>query len=128
MALVATLIWTRSKPTTPSGDVSDTHAIQRSGSVRPRSAITRPAHARKAQTKQTNSSTEEDESPAQQPGEAQILVATGYRRLQQRDYEAAREAFEEALSIDPGNSAAKEGLRAAKTAETVEGVAGVFGR
>ncbi len=47
--------------------------------------------------------------------------------MQQHDFEAAREAFEEALSIDPGNSAAKQGLHAAKTAETVEGAAGVLG-
>jgi hypothetical protein len=48
--------------------------------------------------------------------------------MQQHDFEAARDAFEEALSDDPGNSAAREGLRAAKAAETVEGVAGALGR
>jgi hypothetical protein len=59
---------------------------------------------------------------------AQQLVATGYRRIQQRDYESARAAFEEALEIDPHNSAAQKGLNAAQTAESVEGVADVFRR
>ena len=56
------------------------------------------------------------------------MVATGYRRMQQHDFDAARDAFEEALALDPNNSAAQDGLRAAQTAETVEGVVGVFGR
>jgi hypothetical protein len=63
-----------------------------------------------------------------QQARAQQLVVTGYRRLQQRDYESARAAFEEALEIDPGNSAAQKGLNATQTAASVEGVAGVFRR
>ncbi len=64
---------------------------------------------------------------SQLPGRV-ITADYGLSQAQQHDFEAAREAFEEALSLDPGNSAANEGLRAAKTAETVEGVAGVLGR
>ena len=126
MVLLAIVIWVRGKPVVPSAD--DAPVVQRPNAVRPRAATTRPTHAASAHAKHTSGSDEgEEESPAQ-PGEAQILVATGYRRMQQHDFEAAREAFEEALSIDPRNSAAKQGLRAAKGAETVEGVAGVFGR
>jgi len=48
--------------------------------------------------------------------------------MQQHDFGAARDAFEEALAIDPDNSAAQDGLRAAQTAETVQGVAEVLRR
>jgi hypothetical protein len=58
----------------------------------------------------------------------QQLVATGYRRMQQRDYQSAQDAFEEALDADPGNSAAEKGLKAARLAESVEGFSGVFQR
>jgi hypothetical protein len=61
-----------------------------------------------------------------QQAHVQQLVATGYRNLQQRDYESARDAFEEALEIDPHSIPARKGLNATKTAESVEGVAGVF--
>jgi len=132
MVLLAIVIWVRGKPVVPSAD--DTPVVQRPNAVHPRPAATRPAattrptHAASAHAKHTSGSDEGEEKSPAQPGEAQILVATGYRRMQQHDFEAAREAFEEALSIDPRNSAAKQGLRAAKSAETVEGVAGVLGR
>lgn len=59
---------------------------------------------------------------------AQQLVATGYRNMQQRDYEGARDAFEQALEIDPHSITAQKGLKAAQTAENVEGIVGVFRR
>ncbi len=59
---------------------------------------------------------------------AQELVATGYRRLQQHDFEAAQDAFEQALEIQPDNVPAQQGLKAAKTAQSVDGIAGVFRR
>ena len=63
-----------------------------------------------------------------QQARVQQLVATGYRYMQQRDYCSARDSFEEALEIDPHNVAAQNGLKAAKTADSVEGVAGLFRR
>jgi cytochrome c-type biogenesis protein CcmH/NrfG len=78
---------------------------------------------------------EETESPDEsrnptselvQQARVQQLVATGYRRLQQRDYDSAQQAFEEALQIEPHNAAAQKGLNATKTAQSVEGVVGVF--
>ncbi len=57
---------------------------------------------------------------------AQELVAVGYRRMQQRDFDGARDAFQEALDIEPDNPAAEKGLKAADAAQTVQGLAGVF--
>ncbi len=59
---------------------------------------------------------------------AQALVATGYRRLEKQDFPGAEAAFSEALELDPNNAAAQRGLQAARTAQTVKGIAGVFGR
>jgi hypothetical protein len=58
----------------------------------------------------------------------QQLVAAGYRQMQQREYQGARDSFEEALKIDPHSVAAQKGLKASQMAESVEGVAGVFRR
>jgi len=128
MALLAILIWIRGNPAARSGDDSDTRAGQRANIVPVRPTTIRPTHAMGSQAKHAgNSAQQHEESSAQERAQAQILVATGYRRMQQRDFEAARDAFEEALSIDPENSAARDGLHAAKTAETVEGVARVLG-
>jgi tetratricopeptide (TPR) repeat protein len=63
-----------------------------------------------------------------QQARAQQLVAAGYRNLQQRDYEGARDAFEQALEIDPHSIAAQKGLKAAQTAESVGAVAGLLRR
>jgi serine/threonine protein kinase len=131
MVLLAILIWVRGgNPAARSADASDTPGGQGANAVSARSTTTtRPTHAMGAPAKHASSSAQQhEESSAQERAQAQILVATGYRRMQQHDYEAAQDAFEEALSIDPGNSAARQGLRAAKTAGTVEGVAGVLGR
>lgn len=57
---------------------------------------------------------------------AQELIAVGYRRMQQRDFEAAHDAFQEALEIEPGNPAAQKGLKASETAQNVQGIVGVF--
>jgi len=119
--LLSMVIWTRGNRTIPPAAVSH---IESQPTSAPQSRSAKPAgsaHGKSGSAKHRTTS-------AQQPGEAQILVATGYRRMQQHDFEAARDAFEEALSDDPGNSAAREGLRAAKAAETVEGVAGALGR
>ncbi len=58
----------------------------------------------------------------------QTLVALGYRRMEKQDFRGAEEAFSQALELDPENSAAQRGLQAARTGQTVKGIAGVFGR
>jgi hypothetical protein len=59
---------------------------------------------------------------------ALALVATGYRKLEKQDFPGAEAAFSQALEIEPDNAAAQRGLQAARTAQTVKGIAGVFGR
>ncbi len=59
---------------------------------------------------------------------AQALVAQGYRRMEKQDFRGAEESFSQALELDPNNSAAQRGLQAARTGQTVKGIAGVFGR
>ena len=107
-----------------------TKPIVKQRSVSPR----RATHARAAaEPDESRDAAEPDQSrdaadDLVQQARAQQLVATGYRYLQQRDYESARDAFEEALEIDPHSIAAQKGLNAAQTAESVEGVVGVFRR
>lgn len=59
---------------------------------------------------------------------AQVFVAQGYRRMEKQDFRGAEEAFTQALELDPENAAAQRGLQAARTGQTVKGIAGVFGR
>lgn len=123
MVLLVTLTWVRrGDPAARSTAVSNTPAVRKANAVPARSVTTtRPAPVVAAPARHATGS-------AQQHARAQILVATGYRRMQQHDFGAARDAFEDALAIDPDNSAAQDGLRAAQTAETVQGVAGMLGR
>jgi serine/threonine protein kinase len=123
MILLVTLTWVgRGNPAVRS-TVSNTPAVQKTNAVSVRSptTTTRSAPVVGAPPRHATSS-------AQQQARAQALVAAGYRRIQQHDFGAARDAFEGALAIDPDNSAAQDGLRAAQTAETVQGVAGMLGR
>jgi tetratricopeptide (TPR) repeat protein len=59
---------------------------------------------------------------------SQELTNEGYVRMQRGDYAGAEAAFSEALEIDPSNDSARKGLQAARTAQTVQGVARVLGR
>jgi len=123
MVLLGILISGRANNPVPrSAEVSDTPAARRANVVATRSATTsRPASGVRASAKHAPSS-------AQQHARAETLVAAGYRRMQEHNFDAARDDFEEALSIDLDNPAARDGLRAAQTAETVQGVAGMLGR
>ena len=86
------------------------------------------APAQASSTKKREATVQQRETPLQEHVRAQTLVAQGYRSLQQRDLEGAEDDFQQALEIEPNNVAAQKGLRAAKTAQTVQGVAGVLGR
>jgi serine/threonine-protein kinase len=57
---------------------------------------------------------------------SQELTALGYRHLQQRDYESARDEFTEALELDSKNAAAKRGLQLAQGAQTVDTISGIL--
>lgn len=59
---------------------------------------------------------------------SQELTNDGYLRMQRGDYAGAEAAFSQALEIDPSNDSARKGLQAARTAQTVQGVARVLGR
>jgi len=118
MVLLVTLTWVRRGAPAARSTAVSSPTVQKATTVPVRSGTpTRPAVPARHST-----------NSAQQHARAQILVATGYRRMQQHDFGAASDAFEEALAIDPDNSAAQDGLRAAQTAETVQGVAGMLGR
>lgn len=59
---------------------------------------------------------------------SQELVNEGYARMQRGDFAGAEASFSEALELDPANDSARKGLQAARTAQTVQGVAHVLGR
>ncbi len=62
------------------------------------------------------------------PAEAQTLTESGYRRLQQRDYEGARDDFSRALELDPNNSAAKRGLQLSQGGQAMDTISGILHR
>jgi serine/threonine protein kinase len=59
---------------------------------------------------------------------AQALTASGYRRLRDRDFSGATQDFQDALKIDPNNTAALKGLQAAQTGSGLQGITGIFHR
>src|SRR3954465_12207637 len=59
---------------------------------------------------------------------AQTLTASGYRRLRDRDFSGATQDFQDALKIDPNNTAALKGLQAAQTGSGLQGITGIFHR
>ena len=59
---------------------------------------------------------------------AQALTASGYRRLRDRDFSGATQDFQDALKIDPNNTAALKGLQAAQTGAGLQGITGIFHR
>jgi len=58
----------------------------------------------------------------------QALTASGYRRLRDRDFSGATQDFQDALKIDPNNTAALKGLQAAQTGSGLQGITGIFHR
>ncbi len=58
----------------------------------------------------------------------QELTSAGYRRLEQRDYDGAREDFQQALALDPDNSSARRGLQLCEGAQTVDTISGILRR
>ena len=133
IALGAVLVFTSSRGVQRRNQASSQPAVvdQRQSNARPaaRRAPVSRHRTRSADDAQDDAPESRNETDGLvQQARAQQLVATGYRRMQQRDYQGAEDAFDQALDIDPDNSVAQKGLKAAQMAESVEGVAGVFQR
>jgi hypothetical protein len=132
IATVAVWVFTSSRAVQPNAlvdqrpPVTDGTKIKTKQIVRPPSvSFRRPVRTKGVE--KPDESLDRADGLAQQV-RVQQLVASGYRYLQQRDYGSARDAFEGALEIDPHSIPAQKGLNAAKTGESVEGVAQVFRR
>ena len=65
---------------------------------------------------------------ANQKARAQQLVTEGNQRLARRDFSGAQSSFQRALELDPGNSAAQNGLKAAQAGALAQGIGSIFRR
>jgi hypothetical protein len=59
---------------------------------------------------------------------SQQLTASGYRRIKDRDFAGATQDFQDALRLDPNNTAAQKGLQTAQAGQTVKGITDIFHR
>jgi serine/threonine protein kinase len=59
---------------------------------------------------------------------SQQLTASGYRRMKDRDFPGATQDFQDALALDPSNTAAQKGLQTAQAGQTVKGITDIFHR
>ncbi len=81
-----------------------------------------PAPSRSEPAPRTESATANDRLRSQQ------LSASGYRRMKDRDFTGATQDFQEALRLDPNNTAAQKGLQTAQAGQAVQGITGIFHR
>jgi eukaryotic-like serine/threonine-protein kinase len=70
----------------------------------------------------------QEQQQAAQRARAQELVAQGNRRLAARDFGGASSDFQQALSLDPNNSAAQNGLKIAQSGAIAQGIGSIFHR
>jgi eukaryotic-like serine/threonine-protein kinase len=59
---------------------------------------------------------------------SQALTAAGYRRMKDRDFSGATQDFQDALKLDPSNTAAQKGLQSSQTGSALQGITGIFHR
>jgi hypothetical protein len=59
---------------------------------------------------------------------SQQLTTSGYRRMKDRDFSGATQDFQDALALDPNNTAAQKGLQTAQAGQTVKGITDIFHR
>ena len=59
---------------------------------------------------------------------ARELTTAGYSRLAQRDYDRARDDFQQALELDPNNASAKRGLELSQGGAAVDTISGILHR
>jgi serine/threonine-protein kinase len=74
----------------------------------------------------SNDSASRENSAANQKAQAQQLVSQGNRQLANRDFSGAQSSFQRALALDPGNSAAQNGLKAAQAGALAQGIGSIF--
>src|SRR5882724_953011 len=81
-----------------------------------------------AASRPTDSSPRSEGVTANDRLRSQQLTASGYRRIKGRDFSGATQDFEEALRLDPNNTAAQKGLQTAEAGQTVKGITDIFHR
>ncbi len=59
---------------------------------------------------------------------ARELTTAGYNRLAERDYDRARDDFQQALELDPNNASARRGLQLAQGGAAVDTISGILHR
>jgi serine/threonine-protein kinase len=110
---------------------SDQPAIDTSepATTAPDSKPSRRSHtAHKSEAPSNNGAVSHASNDASQKVQAQQLVNDGNQRLAHRDFSGAQSSFQRALALDPGNSAAQNGLRAAQAGAVAEGIGSIFHR
>jgi hypothetical protein len=82
--------------------------------------------AHKSTAQPNNESAPRENNEANQKAQAQQLVAAGNQQLARRDFSGAQSSFQRALELDPGNSAAQNGLRIAQAGAVSQGLGAIF--
>jgi serine/threonine-protein kinase len=133
-ALLLVSIWVGSvmlSRSSASGNQNDSIPDYNQSQEAPRSSPRRAQPGRRTNpaTSQPAASRSNDAAnDAAQKAKAQQLVMDGHRRMAQRDYSGAASDYQRALELDPENTNAQRGLRAAQTAQTLQGVGSIFRR
>jgi serine/threonine-protein kinase len=96
-------------------------------STAPDAKASRRSHSGHKSEAQSNTGTSSRASnDANQKALAQQLVSQGNRQLAQRDFSGAQSSFQRALALDPENSAAQSGLKAAQAGALAQGIGSIF--
>jgi serine/threonine-protein kinase len=93
-----------------------------------RSAPRTPRRSAPAGTRSSEPAPRNEGSTADDRLRSQQLTTSGYRRIKDRDFSGATQDFQDALRLDPNNTAAQKGLQTAQTGQTVEGITNIFHR
>ena len=87
-----------------------------------------PRSGRKSETQPNNQPVSHGANDATQKARAQQLVNEGNQRLARKDFSGAQSSFQRALELDPGNSAAQNGLKVAQAGALAQGIGSIFRR
>ncbi|PYX91144.1 MAG: hypothetical protein DMG67_11000 [Acidobacteria bacterium] len=93
--------------------------------------VKQPRHSRsgrKSETQPNNQPASRGANDATQKARAQQLVNEGNQRLARKDFSGAQSSFQRALELDPGNSAAQNGLKVAQAGALAQGIGSIFRR
>ncbi len=130
-AVLAVVIWAvlpskqanepQEKPITFDDNSNPSNQPSRSAPRTPRRSA--PANSRSSEPAPRNEgSTANDRLRSQQ------LTTSGYRRIKERDFSGATQDFQDALKLDPSNTAAQKGLQTSQAGSTVQGITDIFHR